>query len=135
MNRSTIMSVAAVITFVFGLGFILVPAQVMAIYGQTLDANGQWIARYLGSAFIGIAILNWMARLSDDSLALRAIVLADLAASATGLVVAFLDALRGQGNGLVWSTVVIYLLLTAAFAYLQFLARPAPAAPLAAGRP
>ena len=120
MNRSLFMTIAAVVAALFGLAFILVPAQLMSFYGVTLDASGQWVGRYLGSAFIGIAALTWQARNAPAGEALRAVVLGDLAVSVTGLVVAVFDRIYGTGNALVWSTVVLYAFLTVGFGYFQF---------------
>ena len=121
MKLGTFMAIAAVIAFVFGLAFILVPVQTMAMYGVTLDESGLWLGRFLGSAFIGIAVVSWFARNADQNGALRAIVLGFFVLSITGLIVAVLDGLYGSGNNLVWSTVVIYLFLALGFGYFQFI--------------
>jgi len=120
MNRSLFMTIAAIVGLLFGLAFIFVPAQLMSFYGVTLDTAGQWVGRYLGSAFIGIGVLTWLARNAPAGDALRAVVLGDFVVSVTGLVVAVLDKIYGTGNALVWSTVVIYIFLTAGFGYFQF---------------
>ncbi len=120
MKLNTFMAIAAVLAFVFGLGFLLFPAQLISSYGVTLEAGGQWVGRYLGSAFIGIGVLTWLARNAEKGGALRAILLGDFALSAIGLVVAILDIIYGPGNALVWSTVAIYLFLTVGFGYFQF---------------
>ena len=120
MRFGTFMPIAAVLALVFGLAFILVPAQLMSLYGMTLGPDGQWIGRYCGSALLGIGVLNWLGRNDSQSEALRAIVLGNFVTSVTGLVVAILNALLGTGNALVWSTVVIYLFLTLGFGYFQF---------------
>lgn len=126
MKRSTFMAIAALLAVVFGLGFILVPAQLMSIYGITLATAGQWVGRYLGSAFLGIGVLTWLARNAEPGEGLRAVVLGDLVLSVLGLVVAILDAISGLGNALVWSTVVIYLFLTVGFGYFQFVEPAGP---------
>ena len=120
MKLGTFMAIAAIIAFVFGLAFILVPVQTMAMYGVTLDESGQWIARFLGSAFIGIAVVSWFARNAAQNGAMRAIVLGFFVLSITGLIVAVLDGIYGTGNALIWSTVVIYLFLALGFGYFQF---------------
>ena len=125
MSRSLFMTIAAVVAALFGLAFILVPAQLMSFYGVTLEAGGQWVGRYLGSAFIGIAALTWLARNAPAGEALRAVVLGDFVVSVTGLVVAVFDRIYGTGNALVWSTVVIYAFLTVGFGYFQFVKPPA----------
>jgi hypothetical protein len=120
MKFNTFMAIAAVIAFLFGLGFLLLPEQVLASYGVTLETAGQWVARYLGSAFIGISVLTWLARNAEKGPALRAIVLGFFFLGATGLVVAILDLIYGAGNALAWSTVAVYLFLAVGFGYYQF---------------
>ena len=120
MKLNTFMAIAAIVAFLFGLSFILMPVQTMSMYGVTLDISGQFIGRYLGSAFLGVAVLTWFARNTKGNGALRAILLGDFVLSLTGLVVALFDKFTGVGNALVWSTVVIYLLLGAGFGYFYF---------------
>ncbi len=120
MKLNTFMAIAAVLAFVFGLGFLLFPAQVMSLYGVTLEAGGQWVGRYLGSAFLGVSVLTWLARNAEKDGALRAILLGVFVLSITGLAVAILDVIYGPGNALVWSTVAIYLFLTVGFGYFTF---------------
>jgi len=121
MKLGTFLAIAAVIAFVFGLGFILVPAQMLAMYGETLDATGQWLARYLGSAFIGIAVVSWFARNAAQNGAMRAIILGFFVLNITGLIVAVLDGLSGTGSALIWLNVVIYLFFALGFGYFQFI--------------
>lgn len=120
MKLATFMAIAAVLALVFGLAFILAPAQIMSLYGVTLGAGGQWVSRYLGSAFLGIAVLTWLARNASQGEALRAVVLGNFIISVTGLVVAVLERFLGSGNALLWSLIVIYLFLTLGFGYFQF---------------
>ena len=121
MKLNTFMAIAAILVFLFGLSFILMPVQTMSIYGVALDISGQFLGRYLGSAYLGIAILTWFARNAPkEDGALRAILLGNSVLTVTGLVVALLDVFTGVGNMLAWSTVVIYLLLAAGFGYFYF---------------
>ena len=128
MKHSTFMANAPFIALGFGLAFILVPTQTMSLYGVALEEGGQWLGRYLGSAFIGVAVLTWHSRKAPQGEALRAVVLGDFVLSVTGLIVAVLDVIYGSGNALVWSTVVLYLFLTVGFGYFQFV-KSAPAGP------
>ncbi len=119
MKLSTFMAIASVLALVFGLAFILVPTQTMSLYGITLEVGGQWVGRYLGSAFLGIAVITWGARKIPQGDALRAVIFGELVVSVTGLIVAVLNKISA-GNALVWSTVVIYIFLTAGFGYFYF---------------
>ena len=92
----------------------------MSLYGVTLETGGQWVGRYLGSAFIGIGALTWLARNAPQRETIRAVMLGDFVISVTGLVVAVLNRISGPGNALVWSIVAIYIFLTVGFGYFQF---------------
>ena len=121
MNRSTFMSIAAIVAFLFGLAFLLVPNQLMTLYGVDLDPSGEYIARYLGSAFLGIGVISWFARNAQaDNAALRAVILGAFILCLTGFVASLFDVFLGVGNSVVWSTVAIYFLLAVGFGYYQF---------------
>ena len=120
MSRNTFMAIAAILALLFGLAFILVPAWTMTSYAITLDEAGQWMTRYLGSAFLGIGVLTWLAKGDEGSESLSAIMLGAFVLSITGLVVSFLDAASGHGNSLHWLNVVIYLFLTVGWGYFRF---------------
>lgn len=111
MKLSTYMTIAAIIAFIFGVGFILVPAQVMSIYGVTLQADNQFVARYLGAAYIGVAFLAWLSRNAAPSEARNGILSGIFVLTVLGLAVGIYDALAGAGNSLVWLNVVLFLLL------------------------
>jgi len=123
MKLNNFLSIAALLALLFGLAFLLAPVQTMAMYGVTLDISGQFLARYLGSAFLGLGALNWFARnaKSNDG-GVRAIILGGVILSITGFIAALYDALTGPGNNLVWSTVVIYFFLLLGYGYFQFAA-------------
>jgi len=121
MKLNTFMSIAALVAFLFGLAFLLVPVQTMSYYGVDLDISGQYIARYLGSAFLGIAAITWFGKNADSaSTALRAILLGGFVLCATGFVASIFDVLYGPGNSLIWSTVAIYFFLSIGFGFYYF---------------
>jgi hypothetical protein len=115
------MVISAVVAFLFGLGFIIAPVAVMKFYGVTLDVSGEFIGRYLGASFIGLAFLAWEFRNAAASRERRAVLLALFITTVLGFVVALYDKFAGVGNALVWSTVVIYLLLALGFGYFSFM--------------
>jgi hypothetical protein len=121
MKFSTFMSIVAVVSFLFGVSFLLAPVQTMSMYGTVLDVSGQYIARYLGSAFLGLAVIAWMAKNGNPKEgSTKGFVLGGFILTLTGFIASVFDALYGVGNSLVWSTVAIYFLLALGFGFYQF---------------
>ena len=113
-NLLTIVSVAA---FAFGLGFLLLPEQVLGLFGVTLDTAGILFVRLLGAAIIGYGALDWFARNAEDSEARRAIVVAGFIWHLLGGVVLLLGQLSGVFNTLGWLNVGLLLLFALGFGY------------------
>jgi hypothetical protein len=70
-------------------------------------------------------VLNWLGRDFGDGQARNTLVTANLATDAVGFIFALLGQLGGVPgvNALGWSTVAIYRLLAAGFAYLRFISK------------
>ncbi len=119
------MIINAVVMAVFGVAFVLVPGQAFSIFGVEASAILKSTGQMLGAYAVGIAVLTWSARKSNDSAARRAIVLALFIGNAVGFVVTLIGQLNNVIGALGWSTVAIYLLLALGFGYFQF-AKPAP---------
>ncbi len=128
MTLRNFLTVAAIIAFAFGLGFILIPGPMLSLYGVGLDPVGTLVGRLFGASLLGFGVLNWLARDVRDAWALRAIIIAELVADLIGFIYTLVGQLGGVGgiNALGWSTVLIYLLLALGFAYFQFM-KPATA--------
>jgi phosphoglycerol transferase MdoB-like AlkP superfamily enzyme len=124
MRLTLTMSVAAIGSLLFGLAYLLIPEGLLSLYGISLDPSNQWAARYLGSLLLGFAAINWLGRTAKSGPALRAILVGSFVASIAGFVVALFELLSGQGNMLVWSTVVIYFLLSLGFGDFVFRTPP-----------
>ena len=122
MTLRNFLTVASAIAFAFGLGFILIPEPLTALYNITLAPPGVFVGQLFGAALLGFGVLNWSARNVRGTQALGGILLANVVGDAVGFVIALLSQLAGVGgvNSLGWSTVVLYLLLALGFAYFRF---------------
>ena len=121
MKLSTLFTINAIVAFLFGLTFVLVPGTAMSFYGITLSLGGIIVAQLFGASLLGYAVLTWSARNAGESEARNAIVLAMVLSETIGFIVALLGQLSGAVNGLGWSTVLIYLVLALGFGYFQFM--------------
>jgi hypothetical protein len=120
MKLSNFLVVKAVISLAFGIGFALIPAAVMSLYGVALDPTGILMARFVGACLIGIGLICWLDRSADHD-ALQGITLALFVGDTVGFIVALLGQLSGLMNALGWVIVVIWLLLALGLGYFRFL--------------
>ena len=120
MKLSTLMVVNALVAAIFGVGFVVVPGQLMSLYGPEVSPQLVYVARLFGAALLGFAVLTWTAKNAPDSDTRRAILLALFVGDGIGFVVALIGQIGGVMNALGWSTVVIYLLLAIGFGYFCF---------------
>ena len=116
MRPATVFLTAAVLALVFGLGFLLVPAMVLPVYGAPTDAATVLMSRFFGVALLHVGLLLYLLKDIRDPGAIRAIALAGVAASVAGVAVALMGVMAGVVNAMGWSTVAIYGLLLLGYA-------------------
>jgi hypothetical protein len=121
MKLSAVFTANSIVALLFGLGFTLVPVTVLTLYGITLSEPGLLVARLYGASLFGYAVLTWSARNTEESGARRAIVLALFLGFAVGFIVSLVGQISGLMNAFGWSAVGIYLVLTLAYGYFQFM--------------
>lgn len=125
MTYKNITTVASIVAFLFGLGFLLMPVGLTGFYNVTLNEGGALIGQLFGASLLGFGVLNWFGRHFSDEQAQQGLANANIAGDAIGFIFALLAQLKGTAgvNGMGWSTVAIYLLLALGFAYLRFFSK------------
>lgn len=125
MTYRNLLTIASIIALIFGLGFILMPGQLVSFYNVELTPAGILIAQLYGATLLSFGLLNWFARGFSDDTTQQAILTANLVGDALGSIFSLMGQLGGVPgvNSLGWSTVLIYVLLTLGFAYLRFFSR------------
>jgi hypothetical protein len=85
MKLDSLLTITSIYMALLGLGFILAPREIGA-GAVPPDAPPALIAylRVFGSTFLGIAVLNWMARKAERSPALKAIVFGNIVGFSVG---------------------------------------------------
>jgi hypothetical protein len=121
MNLRILMVINTVIAGLFGIGFVLIPWQVLSMYGVQPNPAINYIGELFGAALIAFAVLTWSARNAAESDARTAIVRALFIGDAIGFILALIAQLGAVVNNLGWSTVVIYLFLAVGFGYFHFI--------------
>jgi hypothetical protein len=109
MTIKTYFTILAVLSFLFGISFVLSPAQVLSNYGIETSPALALMGRLFGGVLLTLSVILWLAKDFRDEAAVRAVLLGALLGDVVNLVVATMGTLSGVSNPLGWSTVLIYL--------------------------
>ena len=121
MNFKTVASSASVVTFVFGLAFLLAPLQTLAVYGnQSTDPVVTLMTHYFGSSFISFGAIAWSIRGIENIDVQRLVAKLTAVATLLGAGVSLQAVLAGTLNAMGWSSVAIYLIFAALWARIGF---------------
>lgn len=120
------MQAKSIIEALFGVGFVLVPASMLSVYGVSTDDGGLLMSRLFGTTFIFGAILLWLASKFDGNEVVRqALVPAVTISNAIGFVVCLVASLGGVWNAMGWLSVGLFLVFGVVFATFWFGKSPA----------
>ena len=119
MKISSFLTLKAVVSIVFGILFLLIPAGTMTILGVSLGAGGIFMTRYFGVGMLGIGLICAFYRNSDRN-TLVDILLALFIADTVGFIVALSGQLSGLVNPLGWVIVLLWLFFAAGLGYFSF---------------
>ena len=120
MKLKVLFIITAIVAIVFGVVFVIIPAQLYSLYGIESGAGLNYMGQLFGAALIAIGLVSWQSRNAADSDARKAIIFSFFIADGIGFVVALIGQLNEVLGSLGWLTVAIYLLLTIGFGYFQF---------------
>ena len=120
MKISSFLMLKAIISLVFGIGFIAIPTAVWSIYGVELDPAGIMTTRFFGACLGGIGLICMISRNADFN-TLKGITLSLCIADTIGFLIALTAQLSEVINALGWINVAIWLLLALGLGYFRFL--------------
>lgn len=96
MDFGIVALIQAVVWTIVGVGFLAVPRQWVAPFGSRMDDTGAFVGRALGAAYLGLAVLLWLGRGTDDVPAQQAIAYANLVTNGLLAIVHALAIPRGD---------------------------------------
>jgi hypothetical protein len=120
MKLNMFLMIATVVAAVFGIAFLIVPAELVALYGPRLNPAGIVVGRIAGSTILAFAVVYWGARNSKGAEALKAVLVAGCIANGLDALIMLHATWVGIVNALGWSAVVINGLLAVGFAYFAW---------------
>ena len=118
MSNSAIFKATAIVAAIFGALLLLVPNDLVAMYGaQPMNSTGVYNSQLYGAFLLGLAAINWgVSRVMAED-ALRAVAFGNLVGSGLALVVAVVRQFQPDSFPMGWLNVAIFVLVAAGFAY------------------
>jgi hypothetical protein len=116
MKQKALYTLIGIIHLVFGLGFVLLPDLVAALYGVSLDESGTLMARLLGAADLASALPLLGARTLPASPATRLISQKGALEWSLVAIILLVYSLLGALNFLGWMSVVLFAAIVYLFA-------------------
>ena len=122
MSLRIVALVTGVIGILYGLGFLVVPAPILAVLGVQLPVEGLLVARFFGAHLTALGVIDVLARESLDANenARNAIVSGNVISSALSALLALWGIVAGLTNALGWGNVVLTALIAVAWGYTGF---------------
>jgi hypothetical protein len=133
VKLNTLILVMAVLSLVWGAGFLVVPAFFWSLYGLELDAGGVYIARMLGVIFFTLGLVLWLVRKELSPAALRLVGAGLFAGCALGFVVVLVGQFSADISAMGWVGAASFLFLAVGFGWHAL--KPAPSLPAVQPRP
>jgi len=109
MTLRTFFTVFAVLSALFGIGFLTAPNGVLAMYGFPASPYVAVMTRLFGGTLLAIAIIQWLARDFRDEGAVTALLMGLGVSHVVNLLVSIAATVAGTINALGWTTVLIFL--------------------------
>ncbi len=120
-----LLSVAAIVTGLLGLAWVLVPEQMLGGWEVSAGSVAAYMGRRYGGLFFGYSVILWLTRGAGPSGARTAILAGSAVVTTVMAIVSVVGGLsRVVGSG-VWGAAAIEALLAAGFGYYFFTTRKA----------
>jgi hypothetical protein len=120
VSVSLLFTLNTIVGLVFALGLLVIPEQLMVLYGAAPSPAAVYVARLFGALILGFITILWFSRNSEKNETRRAILMGGLVGWGVGLIVALVGQFSGVVNNLGWLNVVIYFLFALDFFFFLF---------------
>ncbi|HEC62474.1 MAG TPA: hypothetical protein ENI27_09535 [bacterium] len=113
----------AIISWAFGLAFVIIPTIAAPLFGIQLDPFGALMARWSGAALLGIGLICLFTAKAADTKLQQGIILSLFVADTVGFIIALVGQLSGLMNALGWVIVAVWIILALGLGYFRFLCK------------
>ena len=110
------------VALLFALGLLLMPSVMLGLFGMNDTEQASMLGQLIAVELAFGGFVTFLTRDTTDAKTRSAINFANIAAGVLGVIVTLNGTLTGAFGWFGWVLVVVYLIVAAAFAYLQFFA-------------
>jgi hypothetical protein len=119
MKLKNLLVLNAIVLGGSGISAVLIPSNVISLYGVELNSAVIMMAQYAGLGSVAIGLVAWFSRNVEDLKAQRAIIHAFLITYVIGIIISILGTISSVMK-VGWPIVVLYSLLALGYAYFYF---------------
>ena len=120
LMQNLFFTAVAILYAILGIGHVTAPAVFMNGLGVSLDASADLIARVIGSAAVGFAVVNWGCRDAAPSRLFTNVLYGNLTEKIIQVVLILYALNAGIFNSMGWGMLALQALLGVGFAYFLF---------------
>jgi hypothetical protein len=120
MKLSSFLVLATIVAAFFGIALLVVPSQLVSLYGVKLTPATEVIGRIAGSTILAFAIIFWRIRNESGAEALKAAMMAGFIANGLECLILLHATATGLLNAYGWAQAAINGLLAIGFGYFTF---------------
>ena len=120
MELKSFLILATIVAAFFGVALLVVPSQLLAIYGVALTPASEVIGRIAGSTILAFAVVFWGIRNQSGADALKAVMVAGFIGNGLDCLILLHATATGLSNAYGWGQAAINGLLALGFAYFTF---------------
>ncbi|MCH8906126.1 MAG: hypothetical protein IH840_03470 [Candidatus Heimdallarchaeota archaeon] len=115
--------VNAILLLLYGIGFIIIPENMLDYYGVSLSNDGDFITKLWGATYISLAMIVWAIRDMEFSDIRKNISIGIIVGSGIGGILSLINRFddNTNANTLEWLNVFLYGIFAAGYAYFTFI--------------
>jgi hypothetical protein len=121
MSYKLLFVLNALVAFVFGVAFLVVPTMALQQFGVDEYASTRLVLQFFGTSLLTVGLLAWFAKNISDEAVQKGMILALFIGSLAGLVMSVIGMAAGAVRTLGWLAIVIYGVFALGYAFLLFL--------------
>ena len=111
MDSKLYLTISAIVLLLYGIGFVIIPADVVALYGVPPQPHVIMTDRFFGSTLLSVGVITWFARDFADWAAVRAVLIGGVVGYGISIIVLIWSTVQGLLNALAWGSTIVNIVL------------------------